>query len=64
MNSNAIQGTIVHKIGALCPEVGQPPKFAQIYFYDSEHELENRARWFEGIDKQLLESLQVEQVPI
>ena len=43
-----IQGKAYHLIGPLLPELpqsGQPqpqPAFAQIYFYDPEHELQNR----------------------
>ena len=33
-----IQGKMHHTIGSLLPEDG-PPKFAQLYFYDSDHEL-------------------------
>ena len=31
-----IQGKLSHKIGSLLPEPGQTPKFAQIYFHDTD----------------------------
>ena len=37
-----IQGKIYHQIGSLLPPVGAGPKFAQIYMYDTEHEIQNR----------------------
>ena len=37
-----IQGKIYHRIGSLTPQDGEIPKFAQIYFHDTDHEAENR----------------------
>ncbi|GJZ87926.1 DNA helicase [Tanacetum coccineum] len=34
----------------LCPLSGDPPRFLQLYIYDTEHELENRMRHFGGLD--------------
>ena len=39
-----LHGQTYHKIGSLLPEPGAPPKFAQLYIYDTENETENRAR--------------------
>jgi hypothetical protein len=37
-----IQGKLYHSIGSLLPEEGTKPKFAQIYFHDSESALDVR----------------------
>ncbi|KAH7850741.1 hypothetical protein Vadar_002294 [Vaccinium darrowii] len=37
-----ISGENYHRIGSLLPTPGQKPKFAQLYIYDTEHELQNR----------------------
>ncbi|XP_058764578.1 uncharacterized protein LOC131638036 [Vicia villosa] len=37
-----IQGQSCHRIGSLLPSEGQKPKFAQLYIYDTENEVENR----------------------
>ncbi|XP_058742571.1 uncharacterized protein LOC131615076 [Vicia villosa] len=37
-----IQGQTCHRIGSLLPPQGGKPKFAQLYFYDTENEVENR----------------------
>ncbi|KAF8397618.1 hypothetical protein HHK36_016538 [Tetracentron sinense] len=37
-----INGENYHRIGALLPSSGQKPKFAQLYVYDTEHEIRNR----------------------
>lgn len=37
-----IQGQNCHRIGSLLPPEGQKPKFAQLYIYDTENEVENR----------------------
>ena len=39
-----IQGKIYHRIGSLLPEHGKEPKFGQLYFFDTEYELENRTK--------------------
>ena len=33
-----IQGQIYHRVGPLLPAEGRKPVFAQMYFYDTEHE--------------------------
>ena len=39
-----LHGQTYHRIGSLLPEEGAPPKFAQLYIYDTANENENRAR--------------------
>ena len=40
-----IQGNINHRIGSLLPsKQNDVPQFAQIYIYDTEHEIENRLK--------------------
>ena len=42
-----IQGQPCHRIGSLLPPSGGVPKFAQLYIYDIEHEVQNKAvRYF------------------
>jgi hypothetical protein len=42
-----ICGVVCHKIGSLLPPADNPvPKFAQLYIYDTEHELDRRMRVF------------------
>ena len=36
-----IQGHL-HKIGTLLPEKGKPPKFSQLYIFDTKNEIQNR----------------------
>lgn len=37
-----IQGQPCHRIGSLLPMTGDPPKFLQLYIYDTENEVQNR----------------------
>jgi hypothetical protein len=37
-----IQGQACHIIGSMLPMPGQAPKFAQLYIYDTENEIQNR----------------------
>jgi len=53
-----IQGKMYHSIGALLPSEAQAPAFAQIYFYDSELELEHRRSIFGSLRKDILQDLQ------
>lgn len=39
-----LHGQTYHKIGSLLPEKGVPPKFCQMYIYDTQNETENRAK--------------------
>ncbi|XP_045793087.1 uncharacterized protein LOC123888169 [Trifolium pratense] len=45
-------GQNYHRIGSLLPEVGMTPKFAQLYVYDTENEVNNRAACFRSDKKQ------------
>ncbi|PWA65551.1 hypothetical protein CTI12_AA334870 [Artemisia annua] len=36
-----VSGQIYHQLGAMCPESGAPPKFLQLYIYDTEAEVAN-----------------------
>ena len=37
-----IQGQPCHRIGSLLPMPGKEPKFAQLYIFDTENEVQNR----------------------
>jgi hypothetical protein len=37
-----LNGENYHQIGSLLPPPGQPPKFAQLYIYDTDNEIANR----------------------
>jgi hypothetical protein len=41
-----ISGQNYHRIGSLIPSDGNPPKFAQLYIYDTENEVANRLSHF------------------
>jgi hypothetical protein len=41
-----ISGQNYHRIGSLVPKTGQPPKFAQLYIYDTQNEINNRLSHF------------------
>ncbi|KAL4626735.1 hypothetical protein ACB092_05G119100 [Castanea dentata] len=41
-----LNGQNHHRIGTLLPNDGQDPQFAQLYFYDTENEVENRMNIF------------------
>ncbi|MCH79500.1 ATP-dependent DNA helicase PIF1 [Trifolium medium] len=41
-----IAGQNYHRIGSLIPDEGQRPKFAQLYIYDTENEVDNRLSHF------------------
>ena len=45
-----ISGQVYHLMGSLIPPKDESPKFAQLYIYDTEHELENRLRTFHSED--------------
>ncbi|GKE49610.1 hypothetical protein Tco_1480868 [Tanacetum coccineum] len=48
------KGQIYHWIGSLCPTPGNPPRFLQLYIYDTQNEMANRMRHFpEGDSSQL-----------
>ncbi|PNY04258.1 helicase-like protein [Trifolium pratense] len=41
-----IQGQTCHRMGSLLPLPGQSPKFAQLYIYDTDNEINNRMQGF------------------
>lgn len=41
-----ISGQNYHRIGSLLPKDGESPKFAQLYIYDTQNEIENRSQHF------------------
>ncbi|XP_071699127.1 uncharacterized protein [Rutidosis leptorrhynchoides] len=43
-----ISGQVYHRIGALCPEEGDPPRYLQLYICDTANEASNRMRYFGG----------------
>ncbi|XP_071738718.1 uncharacterized protein [Rutidosis leptorrhynchoides] len=58
-----ISGQTYHKIGSLLPEDGGSPRYAQLYFYDTQNEAANRMSAFldsdsrETVDKMLTNNL-------
>ena len=53
-----IQGKMFHRIGSLLPAENQAPKFAQLFFYDSDNELANRLSHHSDLDPDILGQLQ------
>ncbi|XP_071718873.1 uncharacterized protein [Rutidosis leptorrhynchoides] len=45
-----ISGQTYHRIGSLLPEEGGPPRYAQLYFYDTQNEARNRMSAFVGTE--------------
>lgn len=43
-----ISGQISHKIGSLCPDPQKGSRFLQVYLFDTENEVDNRLRVFDG----------------
>ncbi|GKA31176.1 DNA helicase [Tanacetum coccineum] len=41
-----ISGQLYHWIGSLCPTEGEPPRFLQLYIYDTDNEVENHMSHF------------------
>ncbi|KAI5381348.1 hypothetical protein KIW84_UN0806 [Lathyrus oleraceus] len=55
-----IQGQSCHRIGSMLPMPGQNPRFAQLYVYDTENEIENRIHGFRsksGVDVNIVRKL-------
>jgi len=44
-----LSGQNYHRIGSLLPEPGSAPKFAQLYIYDTQNEIQNRKKVFEYV---------------
>ncbi|XP_071688736.1 uncharacterized protein [Rutidosis leptorrhynchoides] len=57
-----ISGQIYHWLGSMCPEQGSPPRFLQLYIYDTDHEVENRMGHFRGRDSGRLSEVVVTQL--
>jgi len=53
-----IQGKVFHRIGSILPTSDDHPKFAQIYFHDTENEIDNRLRYNPHLDRSILALLQ------
>ncbi|KAJ3705389.1 hypothetical protein LUZ61_009094 [Rhynchospora tenuis] len=43
-----VSGQVCHRIGSLTPPEGQRPSYAQLYFYDTSNEVQNRISSFPG----------------
>ncbi|XP_076893525.1 uncharacterized protein LOC143545531 [Bidens hawaiensis] len=53
-----VQGQISHWLGSMCPVSGQPPRFLQMYVYDTANEIRNRLTQFnQGEDGDLKEDI-------
>ncbi|KAI3705431.1 hypothetical protein L1987_75668 [Smallanthus sonchifolius] len=49
-----IAGQVSHWLGSLCPLANNPPRFLQLYIFDSENEVSNRLRLFSSGDTSTL----------
>lgn len=58
IQSFVLRGSVHHRIGHMLPEEGEQPKFAQLYCFDTENELENRCSLFHSVRTEVLASLQ------
>ncbi|KAM2230703.1 hypothetical protein ACFX1S_015083 [Malus domestica] len=52
------QGSIYHKIGSLLPIGDSRPRFLQMYIYDTAHEIDNRMRESEALNRDVVEKIQ------
>ncbi|GKE62546.1 DNA helicase, partial [Tanacetum coccineum] len=48
-----ISGQLYHWLGSLCPAEGEPPRFLQLYIYDTDNEVDNRMSHFGGQNSEL-----------
>nr|GEU68747.1 helitron helicase-like domain-containing protein [Tanacetum cinerariifolium] len=55
-----ISREVYHWIGSLCPNKGDPPRFLQLYIYDTQNEVANRMRHFGGTGSGNLEEVIVQ----
>jgi len=46
-----ILGKVYHRIGSLMPEDPKNPKFAEMFFYDTDNEINNRIKFNKLNDK-------------
>ncbi|KAL3642121.1 hypothetical protein CASFOL_012936 [Castilleja foliolosa] len=49
-----VSGQVSHWIGSICPPDNEHPRFLQLYIYDTENEVSNRLRFFQGSDHRSL----------
>ncbi|CAI2188779.1 19011_t:CDS:1, partial [Funneliformis geosporum] len=54
----SIHNQVYHLIGPLLPEKGQVLRFAQLYIYDTEHEIRNHLNLMQNLDVTILKNLQ------
>ncbi|MCO5599595.1 hypothetical protein L7F22_053701 [Adiantum nelumboides] len=54
-----VHGSLYHRVGSLVPHNAGPPKFAQMYVYDTDHEVQNRMNALEGLDVSTLQALSI-----
>nr|XP_011470514.1 PREDICTED: uncharacterized protein LOC101290818 [Fragaria vesca subsp. vesca] len=52
-----ICGQVYHLMGSLIPPEGESPKFAQLYIYDTQNEVENRQRVVQGLNEFIVQGL-------
>lgn len=54
-----VHGSIYHNIGALMPDEGSDglPRFTQLYFYDTDHEIQNRLCHLSSLNMDVLHAL-------
>jgi hypothetical protein len=53
-----IHGSMYHRLGSLLPQPGEQPGFAQLYFYDTDHEVDNRLHHMDKLDRHTVMVLQ------
>ena len=53
-----VLGKMYHRIGSLTPNDNEKPKFAQMYFYDTENETQNRLNQVKELKPEVIERLQ------
>nr|XP_043611794.1 uncharacterized protein LOC122583457 [Erigeron canadensis] len=58
-----IHGQNYHSIGDLFPQEGQPPKFCQLYIFDTDNELNHRFRAFDVNDLHKLSITEIQSTP-
>ncbi|MCO5577386.1 hypothetical protein L7F22_031218 [Adiantum nelumboides] len=54
-----VHGSLYHRVGSLVLHDSGPPKFAQMYVYDTYHEVQNQMNALEGLDVSTLETLSI-----
>ena len=63
-NIYKINGQVCHRMGSLMPKEGNTPKYAELYIYDTQNEVQNRIQALEkgeksdgGLDESIVEGL-------